>query len=211
MKVYFNKKYYIFRLRETGVLIRFVTNTTKESRNILFNRLTKLGFELQKEEMHSSLIAAKSVIESNNLKPFYLLENEAMEDFKDLIPDNPNDINAVVVGLAPSQFHYDKMNQAFRYQYYKYYSSSLKKKLSIYRYLLNGAKLIAIHEGKYYKTEDGLLSLGPGCFVKGLEYSAQCKAEVVGKPKPNIFRSALLDIMPQDAVMIGDVRTKILF
>lgn len=115
MKVYFNKKYYIFRLRETGVLIRFVTNTTKESRNILFNRLTKLGFELQKEEMHSSLIAAKSVIESNNLKPFYLLENEAMEDFKDLIPDNPNDINAVVIGLAPSQFQYDKMNQAFRY------------------------------------------------------------------------------------------------
>lgn len=72
------------------------------------------------------------------------------------------------------------------------------------RCLLNGAQLIAIHAGKYYKRSDGL-ALGPGCFVKGLEYSAQCKAELVGKPNEAFFKSALGGIDPKEAVMIGDV------
>lgn len=72
------------------------------------------------------------------------------------------------------------------------------------RCLQGGAKLIAIHAGKYYKRSDGL-ALGPGCFVKGLEYSAQCIAELVGKPNKTFFTSALDSIPPENAVMIGDV------
>lgn len=64
--------------------------------------------------------------------------------------------------------------------------------------------MIAIHAGKYYKQPDGL-ALGPGCFVKGLEYSAQCTAELVGKPNKSFFLSALNNIPPGEAVMIGDV------
>lgn len=79
------------------------------------------------------------------------------------------------------------------------------KEITIFfRLLLNGAKLIAIHEAKYYKRSDGL-ALGPGCFTRGLEYSAQCRAKVVGKPNPNFFLSAIEDVKPNEAVMIGDV------
>jgi len=73
------------------------------------------------------------------------------------------------------------------------------------RLLLTGAPLIAIHREPYYKRSDGL-ALGPGPFVKGLEYAADCESEVVGKPSPAFFRSALGDINPAHAVMIGDVR-----
>lgn len=73
-----------------------------------------------------------------------------------------------------------------------------------YRLLLKGASLIAIHEGRYYKQSDGL-SLGPGAFVKGLEYSANVKAEVIGKPSPAFFKAALGDTLPENAIMIGDV------
>lgn len=73
-----------------------------------------------------------------------------------------------------------------------------------WRCLQNGAHLIAIHAGKYYKRNDGL-ALGPGCFVKGLEYAAQCTAELVGKPNESFFISALDSIPPENAVMIGDV------
>ena len=76
--------------------------------------------------------------------------------------------------------------------------------ISFYRLLLKGAQLIAIHSGRYYKTSDGL-SLGPGPFVKGLEYAADCRSEVVGKPSPTFFRTALGDLDPSLAVMIGDV------
>lgn len=69
---------------------------------------------------------------------------------------------------------------------------------------MQGASLIAIHEGRYYKREDGL-ALGPGAFIKGLEYSANVKAEVIGKPTERFFQAALGGISPEDAVMIGDV------
>jgi len=78
--------------------------------------------------------------------------------------------------------------------------------------LLDGAKLVAIHQGRYYKTLKGL-ALGPGPFVKALAYAADIPPEqvtVVGKPESNFFMSALksLDpnLMPDEAVMIGDVR-----
>lgn len=63
--------------------------------------------------------------------------------------------NAVVVGLAPSQFTFPNLNKAFRL-------------------LVNGAKLVAIHKGRYYKQKDGF-SLGPGPFVEALEYAADVK------------------------------------
>lgn len=69
---------------------------------------------------------------------------------------------------------------------------------------MNGAPLIAIHEGRYYKRPDGL-ALGPGAFIKGLEYASNVKAEVVGKPTAEFFKAALGDIDPAQAVMIGDV------
>ena len=70
---------------------------------------------------------------------------------------------------------------------------------------MNGAHLIAIHEGRYYKSPDGL-ALGPGAFIKGLEYAANIKADIIGKPTPEFFRAALGDIEPEEAIMIGDVR-----
>jgi ribonucleotide monophosphatase NagD (HAD superfamily) len=70
--------------------------------------------------------------------------------------------------------------------------------------LLDGASLIAIHKGRYYKCPDGL-ALGPGAFIKGLEYSSNTKAEVVGKPTMGFFKTALGEIDPRQAIMIGDV------
>lgn len=74
------------------------------------------------------------------------------------------------------------------------------------RLVLDGAPLIAIHKARYYKRQDGL-ALGPGPFVTGLEFAADCKATVVGKPEKTFFAQALSDLgcSPSEAVMIGDV------
>ncbi|KYM99819.1 PREDICTED: haloacid dehalogenase-like hydrolase domain-containing protein 2 [Cyphomyrmex costatus] len=170
------------RLRNANLSIKFVTNTTKESNNYLYERLIKLGFDLRKEEIFSSLIAARKLIISRQLKPMLFIDPTAMEDFQDLITDNTPD--AIVIGLAPSKFNYEELNKAFRL-------------------LLDGASLIAIHEGRYYKRPDGL-ALGPGAFIKGLEYASNTKAEVVGKPTIGFFKAALEETDPAQAVMIGD-------
>ena len=73
-----------------------------------------MGFGLKSEEIYSSLGAARKFIETHKLKPFFLLSPEALEDFEHVaigVEDKPN---AVVVGLAPTEFHYDKLNEAFR-------------------------------------------------------------------------------------------------
>lgn len=72
----------------------------------------KLGFNLQKEEIFSSLAAARRLIISRRLKPMLLIDPAAMEDFQDLVTDDTPD--AVVIGLAPNKFNYDELNKAFR-------------------------------------------------------------------------------------------------
>ncbi|VDM97888.1 unnamed protein product [Thelazia callipaeda] len=166
-------------------LVKLSCDSHMDSSNRLHERLAKLGLEISQSEIFTSLSAAKQLIKKNNLRPLLFLEDSAMEDFADLEVDNPN---AVVVGLAPSKFCYSYLNQAFRL-------------------LLSGAKLVAIHKGRYYRQKDGL-SLGPGPFVEALEYATGVKSEVVGKPESMFFLTALNSLQqclrPEQVVMIGD-------
>lgn len=119
----------------------------------------------------------------------FLLEDAALEDFEGITAVKEDETaDAVVVGLTPSQFIYPVLNSAFRN-------------------LLEGAALVAIHQARYFKEPSGL-SLGPGGFVKALEYAASCSARVVGKPEPSFFLAALDGNCPENAVMIGDVSSK---
>lgn len=91
-----------------------MTNTTKESQRILHERLTNLGFNIDKNDILSSLSAARKVLESRNLKPMLLLSPEAIEDFEHLKCPQNETPNAVVIGLAPTEFYYERLNEAFR-------------------------------------------------------------------------------------------------
>ncbi|CAH3024146.1 unnamed protein product [Porites evermanni] len=92
------------RLRKTGVSVRFVTNTTKESKDTLLNRLNGLGFDIKSEEVFTSLTAARQVVKKRNLRPLLFLGSDASKDFHGIDVNNPN---AVVVGLAPDCFSYE--------------------------------------------------------------------------------------------------------
>ncbi|KAK1884364.1 Haloacid dehalogenase-like hydrolase domain containing protein 2 [Dissostichus eleginoides] len=164
------------RLRQASVDVKFVTNTTKESKRSLLERLQRLDFHVQEKEIFTSLSAARSLVERKQLRPLLLLEDSI----------DTSEPNAVVIGLSPDHFNYQTLDQAFRM-------------------VLEGAPLIAIHKARYYKRADGL-ALGPGPFVAGLEFAADCRATVVGKPEKRFFTQALSDLgcSPTEAVMIGD-------
>lgn len=139
---------------------------------------------MEKDEIFSSLSATSHYVREHNLHPFYLVSDDARQDFP---PSTNKSFDSVVVGLAPDAFNYEKMNEAFRVL--------LENKES---------QLIAIHQGKYYKRKDGL-ALGPGCFIKGLEYAASKEAKVIGKPNQYFFESAVpKGVTPEECVMIGD-------
>ncbi|KAJ2721633.1 hypothetical protein GGI07_003817 [Coemansia sp. Benny D115] len=175
------------KLRRSGISLRFVTNSTKTSDQKLHQKLLRLGFNLDSTEIFSSLGAAKRLVQQRNDRPLLLLEPAALEQFTDIPQHAP--YTSVVVGLAPSVLDYKHMNQAFEA-------------------LLNGAHLIAMHRAKYYAVEKDRLAMGPGGFVAALEYAADKKAELVGKPNRAFYELALRDMQmenePQRVAMIGD-------
>ncbi|XP_023170253.1 haloacid dehalogenase-like hydrolase domain-containing protein 2 [Drosophila hydei] len=173
------------RLRSSNITVKFVTNTTKDSKQTLYDRLIKIGFKLDANEIYSSLSAAAVYVAKENLNPLYLLSIDARKDFPEEDLSRPQD--SVVVGLAPIAFDYEHLNKAF---------TVLMQQKS--------HKLVAVHQGKYYKRSDGL-ALGPGCFVKGLEYATDKMATIIGKPNQFFFKSAIPEGMqPHECVMIGD-------
>ncbi|CAG8497129.1 6563_t:CDS:2 [Acaulospora morrowiae] len=176
------------KLRQAAIPFRFCTNTTKESCSTLLRKLSKMGFEVHRNEFFTSLTASRNLILSRGLRPLLFLEDDALEDFQGVSTEEPND--AIVIGLSPTNFHYEMLNKAFRILINN-----------------NNASLIAVHKGKYYAEQDGL-SLGPGAFVEALEYSSGIKAAVVGKPEKIIYEQAIEDMGLKEetkrVVMIGD-------
>ena len=99
--------------------IRFVTNTTKESKKALFARLKEIGFSVSPDQIFTCLTAARALIEREGLRPHLMLEECAMEDFEGVATSSGTP-DAVVVGLAPSLFDYQHLNTAFRFSIYSY-------------------------------------------------------------------------------------------
>lgn len=93
--------------------------------------MTKLGFQINKDEIFSILAAAREIVKKRKLNSYLIVDNAAYKDFEDF-ENHEKFCNVVVIGLAPKKFDYK--HEAFR---------------------LNGSKLIAIHEGRYSKRPDG--------------------------------------------------------
>uniref|UniRef100_H2YI80 Haloacid dehalogenase-like hydrolase domain-containing protein 2 n=1 Tax=Ciona savignyi TaxID=51511 RepID=H2YI80_CIOSA len=167
----------IAKLRNHRLKIKFVTNTTKESLRSLHSRLQRLGFDIDPDEIYSSLTSARRVVEEQHLRPHLMLSDSAREDFDGVNVVHPN---AVVMGLSPDHFNYDEMNHAMAL-------------------LMGGAKLIAIN-----KVRRGM-SLGTGAFVAALEY-VNVESIVIGKPQKIFFFVAALSMGDWiiECVMIGD-------
>lgn len=156
---------------------------------MLWQRLRKLGFDIDLEEIFTSLMAARDVVTKRQLTPYLMVDEAALPDFQTFFPTDtePGDADSVLVGLAPDKFNYQQMNHAMNI-------------------LLKNPQLIAIHKARYYKEPNGL-SLGPGPFVTALEHSADCTATVVGKPEQSFFKAAIepFGCLPGQVAMIGDV------
>ncbi|KAI8644369.1 haloacid dehalogenase-like hydrolase domain-containing protein 2-like protein [Parasitella parasitica] len=178
----------IQRLKASKIPFRFATNTTKVSSKQLVDKLNGLGLDVEEKEVFTSLSACRDMIEAKQLRPFLIMEDEAMEEFKDVNTANPN---AVVVGLAPSKFNYEKLNKAFRLL-----SSNTE------------TELIAVHKARYFADKDEKLSMGPGGFVQALEFATDVTATIVGKPTIDFFKLALGQIgmqnTPRQVAIIGD-------
>ena len=120
------------RLRRSGLAVKFVTNTTKEDLNSLHVRLESMKFEISKDEIFTSLSAARNLIEKRGIRPYLMLSESALKDFEGIDTSEPN---AVVVGLSPQHFEYEPMNKALNF-------------------LLNKSELIAINKARLVNIDN---------------------------------------------------------
>lgn len=187
----------IAALRRAAVPFRFVTNTTSRPRGGLVARLRQYGFAAESDEIFTPITAAGSMARErgcNVLAPF--LPSASLSDLDGFElrggtsghpPVHPP--QAVLVGDLGEQWSYALMQEAFRY-------------------VLEGALLIALSRDRYWRRDDGL-ALDAGPFVAGLEYATAREAILAGKPSPEFFRAAVTSLErsgldPASVAMIGD-------
>jgi HAD superfamily hydrolase (TIGR01458 family) len=174
------------RLREAGLAIRFLTNTTAHSRARTLEKLRRLGFEIADEELVTPAgLALAHCRERGHRRAALVMNDEVKRDFAEL-EEADADADAVIVGDLGDAFSYEVLNAAFRL-------------------VMEGAALVALQKNRFWLRADGLaLDVGP--FVAALEYATGQQAFLVGKPAGAFFLEPLaaLGVGAQAAVMVGD-------
>ncbi len=172
----------IAHLRRRGVPFRLVTNTTRQSRATVIERLRSYGFTVEDSELFTPIVAAETVMAAAGVRlaaPF--VDEDLLEDFHtaDLAggtsgrpPEGPPD--AVVLGDLGEQWSAALLNEAFRY-------------------VMDGASLIALHKGRYWLGPGGL-EIDAGAYVAALEFATGKQAVVCGKPAVPFFEAVLVSL-----------------
>jgi HAD superfamily hydrolase (TIGR01458 family) len=171
-------------VRDAGIPLRFITNTTRRPRRKIVADLAKLGLDVDVRDVFTPAAIACLVLARLNLTPFLVVHPDLHEDFAEL---PTGDGEAVVVGDAGAYFTYHLLNQA-------------------YRRIIQGAELLALAKNRNFLDHDHELSLDAGPFVTALEYASGETALVLGKPSATFFALAVesMGCAPEEVVMIGD-------
>ncbi|MEW2131971.1 HAD-IIA family hydrolase [Streptomyces sp. NPDC005435] len=178
-------------LRDGGLGVVLVTNTTSRTRASVAAALAGAGFAVDADDILTAPAATAAhlagarcaLLNSGDIREDLAgvtLVDEGDEDASDVVPD------VVLVGGAGPEFGYAAVNRAFGH-------------------LRRGARLVALHRNLTWRTDAGL-QLDAGAYLAGLEAAAGTEAEVTGKPSAAFFRAALdrLGVDAAGAVMVGD-------
>src|SRR5690242_6803538 len=176
----------LHQLRDQGLALRFVTNTTARSRDRTLEKLARLQFRVDPGELVTpAALAVEHCLQSGYERVALIMNDDVKHDFASL-KEGADRVDAVIIGDLGSAFGYDVLNQAFRQ-------------------VMEGAELIALQKNRYWMRADGL-SLDVGPFVAAIEFASGREAYVVGKPARGFFDQVLASagVDPSRAAMVGD-------
>ncbi len=175
----------LLSLRAAGIPLRFITNTTRQTRAILIDRLAAMGLPVALQQLFTPVVAARDYLIHHQLTPYLLVHPAIQSEFADLVGSGSKP-GAVLLGDAGPGFSYEALNRCFRL-------------------LLDGLPLLTMGSSRHVR-EGGGWNLAIGPFMAALEYAAQLEAVVLGKPSAEFFQAAAhsLELPAQDVVMVGD-------
>ena len=120
-------------LRDRGLRLRFVTNTTSRPRRDILARLERLGMPVPERELITpARLAVEHCLAAGRQRALLLMRDEVKADLA-----GPQEVregsDVVVVGDLGEDFGYGVLNKAFRE-------------------LLAGAELVALQKNRYWRT-----------------------------------------------------------
>lgn len=194
-------------LERRRIPYRIVTNTSAVSRTTLSRWSAKLGAPIPPERFESALSASAAWTARTfpDQQLYVLASDDAKTEFagQRLMTHEEAGANgataaAVVIGDSPEEATFDNLNRAFRL-------------------IRGGATLVGMHRNAWWLTPEGP-TLDSGSFVVALEFAAETRARVIGKPSPAFYAQAVRDLRKEagrdlarrDIAMVGDdVRTDV--
>lgn len=194
-------------LERRRIPYRIVTNTSAVSRTTLSRWSAKLGAPIPPERFESALSASAAWTARTfpDQQLYVLASDDAKTEFagQRLMTHEEAGANgataaAVVIGDSPEEATFDNLNRAFRL-------------------IRGGATLVGMHRNAWWLTPEGP-TLDSGSFVVALEFAAETRAKVIGKPSPAFYAQAVRDLRKEagrdlarrDIAMVGDdVRTDV--
>jgi len=173
-------------LRNKGIVLRFLTNSTLKSRASCARRLRESGFEIIDEEVITASYATARYLDG--LKPrscWIMVEREGSNEFLGFYQDTENP-EYIVIGDNRSKFDFEHLNKALRL-------------------LLKGAQLIGM-QSELIDSSMGEVELNVGSWVEMLERASGVKATYIGKPNPYVFELTLqkMGLDKSEVIMVGD-------
>ena len=179
---------FIDSLKAHGIPFVFLTNNSSGPRSRYYEKLIRMGFDVGPENVLTSMTATiRFLLSERPGKTVYPVASpEVSAEMSDagveLVDGQPD----IVVLTFDRTITYEKINRA-------------------YRYVRDGAELIATHPDDLCPTEDSYdIDIGP--FIRMFEQMCGTEAIVIGKPNRLMLEMAAreMGVDPEGTVMVGD-------
>lgn len=180
----------VSELRRAGKQVAFLTNNARSSPEEYVRQLWALGIQASLEEIVTAGAAVQFMLAGRERRNAFVIGSAAL--FRHVADAGHRIVNGtggarsaeVVVVAGHESFDYDQLRDATQA-------------------VLAGAELIAADRDRIFPQEDGMWP-GSGAIVAALEYATGQTAHAVGKPQPEIFRTALDRLGDGRTLVIGD-------
>lgn len=179
----------VARLRDAGLPLSFLTNTTTKSQTQVVQALRDAGIDVDDDEVTTAAVAtARHLAEHHpGARCLVINDGDGTDDLGD-VELVERDAEVVVIGSAGHDaFTWDRCNAAL---------ASL---------LDNGAALVGMHRSLKWRSA-GRWQLDGGAYLHAFEAAAGVAATVLGKPAAAVFTGTAdqLGVPPEACVMVGD-------
>jgi HAD superfamily hydrolase (TIGR01450 family) len=181
----------IAELRSAGKRLAFLTNDSRRSPEDYVRKLWSLGLKASLEEVVTVGAAIQHLLSNRRRgREAYVIGSMAIrrhvsEAGLRIVNDTERASEADVVVIAGhDDLHFSELRAATQA-------------------VLRGAQMLAAGRDRTFPTGDGLWP-GTGSIVAALEYATGQSAQIVGKPDPEMFRTALDRLGPGKTLVVGD-------